>query len=351
MTEFGVAAMLEVEVDEASLGAARRKIESSVPPANLGASTMAPRGPSARISQPRSPSTGQFMSVQGPEQRLVDLEELAGTRNELLLELIETVEQGAITEAQSGGGGVLSRAVGTGAGIRLGAGLGGLAGLGLGVPAAGFAATVGAGNLLREGNRRFLQEGERVLRGREQFTGLGGIQQAIENPGDFFVSGFKNMLDPTGIGESLAIEGLEELQEFGWPEFPDLAQEVQWPNLPDLSNEADWPDLPNLGQQMAWPEAPPWMQPFLRAAAMFGPGGGGGGGGGQGIGVRRDIFATNARGTGGTEGAFAPFGGGVNVGPVTVDVPGVNERQVEQMIDDGIRDLEERIRREVSRGR
>lgn len=123
MPDFSAGAELSITVPDQEIQAARQQIESGLSDIAVSVDAGTPAGGTAR--QPRNPQTGQFMSTRGPEQRLVELESLAETRNDLLRQLVEETEQGNRIRARGGGG--------------AGAGTVGLLALGLGTAGLGSA--------------------------------------------------------------------------------------------------------------------------------------------------------------------------------------------------------------------
>lgn len=153
MSEFDSEANLSITVANSELRSVREQIESELQDIELGV-TASVSGGGQMQRQPRDPTTGQFMAIEGVEQRVIEQTE---QQVELLDDIKDALEGGNIMAPAAAGdgggrGGILSaiglgRVAGFGAGA---AGLGGTAGTigaAVGIPAA---ASLGTGALFQE---------------------------------------------------------------------------------------------------------------------------------------------------------------------------------------------------------
>lgn len=145
MSEFSSIANVDAVVTDDSLRQARRDIEQGIGDVEVGVRA----GGGGR--QPRDPRSGQFMSMRGVEQRVVDLasinedlHDLAEERNELLDELVD----GGL--GAGGGGGGLGITGGLAAGGIGGSTVGGLGATVLGGLAIPALAALGTGQFVKD---------------------------------------------------------------------------------------------------------------------------------------------------------------------------------------------------------
>lgn len=139
--DFSTAAELSLSVNDRQLSSIRSQIENELADIPVGVDA-AGVGGGGRM-QPRDPSTGRFMSIEGVEQRVIEQTEL---QVELLDDIKDALEGRSGIGQGAGGGAGAAGAGGVGLIARLGIAGGGaaagtaglLAGAGVGIPALGL---------------------------------------------------------------------------------------------------------------------------------------------------------------------------------------------------------------------
>lgn len=251
MTEFGAAAMLELEVPDSELRSARQAIEDGVGDVAVDV-TLPP-------SQQRPMADGGA-SMGGMDRNA--LQTLAEERNEHLAELVDLLEDSGTLPTSGGGSG------GGGLGAGIGAGIGAGGALTGGLTALGAGGIMGAGGVAGSAGRNVLQDlvPDSFATQDEQISGTSYAWSEED--------GFGGSAEPVLNGEALSAiqdgiditqpDWLSTMTEFQWldPEIVSEFDNLQWPELPNLSQEVDWPSLPNLSQEVSWPELPEPSQDF-----------------------------------------------------------------------------------------
>jgi len=292
MAEFGAVGMIDVTVE--SIEGAEAAMQREVGPVEIPMETTPPsqRGVTGG-------GAGDIMSLD--QERNAYLETIVDE-----LQDDSGVMGGSGGGGAGGGGGPLPLPVGGASKLLGGGAVGGLLGGTAGVAAGGLglAAGVIGGARYAMGEGLFGQAGENTLADRTQFEGIEGAKNAMENPLDAMGTGFKNMVDPSGMGEVMARSAATELmsrttfdeevaagfeqgvnvwqQELSsipdpfagvdgavstlesadplaslstnsWPELPSPQGTDYWPKLPDPGTTQEfWPSLPTL-------EEPDWL--------------------------------------------------------------------------------------------
>lgn len=175
--EFSTGAELSLTVADSELSALRSQIESELADIPVGVDASVSGG--GRM-QPRDPSTGQFLSIEGVEQRVIE-------QTEVQVEVLEDIKDELEGLGGFGGGGGGGLGVSRGFTAGLGGGLGATA-LGIGGGAGIAGAGIGAGVGLATGNIQ-LPEDELNL----QFGNI-AVTPVLEGP---FVEEFTPTLTPT----------------------------------------------------------------------------------------------------------------------------------------------------------
>lgn len=321
MADFQTGAELEISVSQSSLSDARDTIESELGDIEVDVNAVVSGG-----SQPRDPSSGQFLGIEGVEQRVVNTNdtldgliqieserwELDKIRNDYLEQLADT---SGLPGQRGGGGG----------GVGMGAGMGARAAIGAGTLSTVLGATALAGTAIFGGRAALSsgvvgETGQRVARERNQLMGGSGLQMLQENPGQWIAQSFMTGIDPTGIGETMATNAAQGIMDQttldeNFSKGLDAA-------FGSLSSDS-YPALPNLSEEFEWPQPDFDFNPFD-----------GGAGGGQGV----DTGGLTQRG--GPQGGGATMETTVNVGGVDVQVP-IDLPNVGQNIDNFERELEQ----------
>lgn len=270
--DFESGAELTVSVTDSSLRNARRTIEQELGNIEVGVTASVAGGG----QQPRDPQTGQFMQIEGVEQRVVDLidvtreanemdnRELRRRRQELRLSTLQTsyqeqmvdllggisneLEEGALAGGGGGGGGGGPLGIGAGGlAARAGGALSGTAATAGGALAATGTAIFGGQAALSGG--ALGETGQRVVEGRRRFQGPGAMQEMKEDPLGAIGTNFAQSIDPTGIGETLARDlaakvGVDDLIGEAAsidPEVPDIDVD----DLIEAPLALDEPDIPS----------------------------------------------------------------------------------------------------------
>ncbi|MBV0900170.1 hypothetical protein [Haloarcula salina] len=253
MTEFGASGTLTIESVEGAPAAIEQEVS------RVGSLDVTAQPPSGGVG------TGALGSMTA-----------AAEGQQSLLEEQVALQQEMLDELQGGGG------IGGGGGGGGGAGAfgGGLARSFLGGAAGTAAAGIGTAAGLLGGARHAMgqgwlgQAGQDTLGARTNFQGLDGIDRAMDDPLGAAGTGFKNMIDPTGLGETFARSAATELTsqttldeelvsgmqrgvdvwEQELSSIPDPFEGASWPEV-DPMEGADWPDLPDPGGNY-WPQLP-----------------------------------------------------------------------------------------------
>lgn len=322
--DFSTGAELTLSVNQSSLSAARDTIESELGDLEVDVNAIVSGNRSGM--QPRDPGSGQFMAIEGVEQRVVNTNdvldgvaqieterwELDKRRNDYLEELAETSMLPGGGQQAGGGGGGTTILGGTGllGGVSLTGAATGLGGLGAIAGAFGANEAVGA----RSG-------GEATAR---------GVVQAGLNPSQIGTEIGTQLGQSIGLGlgedAKQTIEGFGENLEV--PEIPAL-EEQSWPSIPDLAQEQNWPQLPDLGQAFEWPD-PPDLNPFDDNEQ---------GGGRQTVRGRfeRQMLGTDTQRPDGT------MEQNIDLGGITVDVT----TEIGNAVDDAVDEVEDTVQREI----
>lgn len=268
-------------------------------------------GGGASRMQPRDPSSGRFMGIEGVEQRVVNTNdtldsliqienerwELDKYRNDYLEQLAEgggMLQQGG-QQGQGGGGSMLPT-------LGLTSILSGISATAVGGAAAGGSILAGAFGA----NEMFGRRGTGEVLGRS-FMQSGG------NPVSFATQTGSEIGRSIGLGEEAQqlIEGFGD--DFDWPDLPPLSEQ-DWPEIPDLTQNFDWPDPPEFN-----------LNPFDS---------------GQPEGTPRSTSGLQRRGP---NDANQPVEPTINLGGITVDVT----TTIDNAVDDAVDEVEDTVDREI----
>lgn len=325
MAEFSTGAELEISVSQSSLAEARDTIQSELGDMEVDVNAVV----SGNQRQPRDPSSGQFMAIEGMEQRQVDttqtLEnliqienerwELDKYRNDYLEQLADSGMMGGGGGDDGGGIGSLfaGRAGAAGASAAAGAvSAGGLAAGGLVTAGVGLVGGIGHGL------------SDRQHADQQTSRGVG-----LENTGGSESLRERSMYDPEEREDTRTAEERNPFNEL--PELPSLSEQ-EWPELPSLRDQA-WPQLPDFDQVIEWPD-PPDLNPFNDE---------------QGNGGRQTVRGRFERQMLGTD-TQRPGGGGqpvepqIDLGGITVDIT----TTIEDAVDDAVDNVQSIVDREMN---
>jgi len=255
--EFGSEVELSITVPESELRSARKQIQDGLGSVAVGLETGGGAAARATGGGGAGGRAGRMQrrTFRWARQRTEDM----NTAVELLDDIAEGMGDGG--GGGGGGGGGILTTLGLGGGGTAGAAAGALGLVGAGIGGARFL----------QGQGKFGEAGRRTLQGRTKFEGVEGIKNALKDPLGALGTGFKNMIDPTGMGETMARSvasgimdntTLDEQITSSFDEsvgdlnsaLSDPFADVSLPELPNPSEMSDWSwkDLPNPTELSDW---------------------------------------------------------------------------------------------------